>query len=86
MRQISVVSCYVPLLWTGFLDREEEECTELHNPISTEGAGDSGQVLARLELPEPKLLEDIDLPLEKLSTKKGTSCGIPVAFLQDRKI
>ena len=55
-----------------FLDREEEECTEPHNPISTEGAGDSGQVLARLELPEPKLLEDIDLPLEKLSTKKGT--------------
>ena len=63
-----------------FLDREEEECTELHNPISTEGAGDSGQVLARLELPEPKLLEDIDLPLEKLSTKKGTSAVYQLHF------
>ena len=62
------------------LDREEEECTELHNPISTEGAGDSGQVLARLELPEPKILEDIELPLEKLSTKKGTSAVYQLRF------
>jgi len=63
-----------------FLDREEEECTELHNPISTEGAGESGQVLARLELPEPKILEDIELPLEKLSTKKGTSAVYQLRF------
>ena len=62
------------------LDREEEECTELHNPISTEGAGDSGQVLARLEMPEPKTGEEIELPLEKLSTKKGTSAVYQLRF------
>ena len=62
------------------LGREEEECTELHSPVSTEGAGDSGQVLARLELPEPKLGEEIELPLEKLSTKKGTGAVYQLRF------
>ena len=37
-------------------------------------------MLARLEIPEPKLLEDIDLPLEKLSTKKGTSAVYQLHF------
>ena len=62
------------------LGREKEECTELHSPVSTEGAGDSGQVLARLELPEPKLGEEVELPLEKLSTKKGTSAVYQLRF------
>lgn len=62
------------------LDREEEEYTELHSPVSAEGAGDSGQVLTRLELPEPKLGEEIELPLEKLSTKKGTGAVYQLRF------
>lgn len=48
--------------------------------VSTEGAGDSGQVLARLELPEPKTGEEIELPLEKLSTKKGTGAVYQLRF------
>ena len=74
MRNAANICCFLlrSVAMERLLGREEEECTELHSPVSTEGAGDSGQVLARLELPEPKTGEEIELPLEKLSTKKGT--------------
>ena len=36
--------------------------------------------IARLELPEPKTGEEIELPLEKLSTKKGTGAVYQLRF------
>ena len=82
MRNAANICCFLlrSVAMERLLGREEEECTELHSPISTEGAGDSGQVLARLELPEPKTGEEIELPLEKLSTKKGTGAVYQLRF------
>lgn len=64
------------------LGREPEECVELHSPVSTEGAGDSGRVLARMEMPEQKLGVEIALPIEELSTKKGTGAVYQLHFPQ----
>ena len=82
MRNAANICCFLlrSVAMERLLGREEEECTELHSPISTEGAGDSGQVLARMELPEPKTGEEIELPLEKLSTKKGTGAVYQLRF------
>jgi len=82
MRNAANICCFLlrSVAMERLLGREEEECTELHSPVSTEGAGDSGQVLARLELPEPKTGEEIELPLEKLSTKKGTGAVYQLRF------
>ena len=82
MRNAANICCFLlrSVAMERLLGREEEECTELHSPVSTEGAGDSGQVLARLELPEPKTGEDMELPLEKLSTKKGTGAVYQLRF------
>ena len=51
MRNAANICCFLlrSVAMERLLGREEEECTELHSPVSTEGAGDSGQVLARLE-------------------------------------
>lgn len=62
--------------------REAEECQELHSPVSAEGAGDSGRVLARMEMPEQKMGVEIVLPIEELSTKKGTSAVYQLHFPQ----
>lgn len=64
------------------LGREPEECTELNSPVSTEGAGDSGRVLARMEMPEQKPGVEIALPIEELSTKKGTGAVYQLHFPQ----
>ena len=82
MRNAANICCFLlrSVAMERLLGREEEECTELHSPISTEGAGDSGQVLARMELPEPKTGEEIELPLEKLITKKGTGAVYQLRF------
>ncbi len=64
------------------LGREPEECTELNSPVSTEGAGDSGRVLARMEMPEQKPGVEIVLPIEELSTKKGTGAVYQLYFPQ----
>ena len=64
------------------LGREAEECKELHSPVSAEGAGDSGRVLARMEMPEQKMGVEIVLPIEELSTKKGTSAVYQLHFPQ----
>ena len=82
MRNAANICCFLlrSVAMERLLGREEEECTELHSPVSTEGAGDSGQVLARLELPEPKTGEEMELPLEKLSTKKGTGAVYQLRF------
>ena len=82
MRQISVASCYVPLLWNVFWTQRGRG---MHGASQSDkhrgrrrqrtGTGTSGAA-------EPKILRGHRLPLEKLSTKKGTSAVYQLRFLR----
>ena len=48
MRNAANICCFLlrSVAMERLLGREEEECTELHSPVCTEGAGDSGSSIS----------------------------------------